>query len=198
MKRLPGGCVLSPFAHGPMCNIISAIIRLPTPVSARGNTNCWNLSDPVREQVLPQLMSDPPPPRLQLRHSWCADLPRMWPLPWLQGTTVERGRIQAAKRPLEDVSGVSAKISRKELSDATGSRRLQESANASAACVSVEQVGSSESGLVPSLSQAPTSMGCCKLCNSTGNSKKFTRGPKKGQAKWVLGLCNKCYQKQQV
>jgi hypothetical protein len=37
------GCRISRFAHGPICNMIQDIIRLPCPVPARGALNQWKL-----------------------------------------------------------------------------------------------------------------------------------------------------------
>eukprot|EP00434_Breviolum_minutum_P011513 symbB.v1.2.010151.t1/scaffold660.1/size175713/8 len=72
-------CTFSPHAGGPFCNILSASIRLPTPVPCNGELGCWRLPDKVREDVLKQIETETVPifhfPEIHPR-------PRGWPLPW--------------------------------------------------------------------------------------------------------------------
>lgn len=81
----PGGhhvglCTLGPFAHGPLCGIISATLRLPQPVACKGNTGLWKLPEGVRAEVVRQLHGAL---RQEVRRSPDETLPRPWPLPWL-------------------------------------------------------------------------------------------------------------------
>ena len=34
----------------------------------------------------------------------------------------------------------------------------------------------------------------CKQCGSQTSSKKYSKGPRKGEPMWLKGLCNKCFQ----
>jgi hypothetical protein len=76
-------CPLSPFASGPICNILSASIRLRTPIPCRGNVGCWSLPEAVRADIASQLRSVPPLPVLHFRSRAEDVLPRPWPLVWL-------------------------------------------------------------------------------------------------------------------
>ena len=77
-------CRLSPYAIGPVCNIISMAVRLPRPVSCRGQLGCWTLPLEVRQEVEEQLVAMSPQ---EMRDaSWCtppSQVPHAWPLPWL-------------------------------------------------------------------------------------------------------------------
>ena len=50
-----GSCRLSLFCHGPVCNLITKAIRIPTPVPCKGNLGLWRVSEEVRQQVNTQL-----------------------------------------------------------------------------------------------------------------------------------------------
>ena len=77
-------CRLSPYAIGPVCNIISMAVRLPRPVSCKGQLGCWRLPLAVRQEVEEQLVAMSPQ---EMRDaSWCtppSQVPHAWPLPWL-------------------------------------------------------------------------------------------------------------------
>eukprot|EP00930_Biecheleria_cincta_P044979 TRINITY_DN30996_c0_g1_i1.p1 TRINITY_DN30996_c0_g1~~TRINITY_DN30996_c0_g1_i1.p1 ORF type:complete len:604 (-),score=70.68 TRINITY_DN30996_c0_g1_i1:10-1821(-) len=94
-------CRLSPFAIGPFCNVISAVIRLPRPVPCNGALCCWELPEEVRRQILGQLL-EPEAPAIQHVSSYGgARLPRAWPLPWaeqLADPAVERDPIMLPER----------------------------------------------------------------------------------------------------
>lgn len=79
------GCTLSPFAHGPKCNFISAVIRLSSPVECKGNLGSWALPAAVRAQVVDQLKHT-----CKLMHQ---RVPRSWPRPGLQGATPSLERL---------------------------------------------------------------------------------------------------------
>lgn len=71
-------CKFSPHAGGPICNILSASVRLPKAVPCNGELGCWRLPDDVREEVLKQFDES-----LQIYHFPEVGLrPRAWPLPW--------------------------------------------------------------------------------------------------------------------
>eukprot|EP00435_Cladocopium_sp_Y103_P007315 s2262_g2.t1 len=81
-------CKFSPHAGGPICNILSASLRLPKPVPCNGELGCWppgleqvggrRLPDDVREEVLKQFDES-----LEIYHFPEVGLrPRGWPLPW--------------------------------------------------------------------------------------------------------------------
>lgn len=53
--------IRGPHAGGPFCNILSASIRLPTPVPCNGELGCWRLPDKVREDVLKQIETETVP-----------------------------------------------------------------------------------------------------------------------------------------
>lgn len=94
-------CRLSPFAIGPFCNVISAVIRLPNPVPCDGALSCWKLPGAVRGQILQQLLPSPPPTIQHVSPAGGAQLPRAWPLPWagqLENPTVERDPILLPER----------------------------------------------------------------------------------------------------
>ena len=74
-------CRLSPFAQGPFCNVISAVIRLEKPVPAKGNVGLWRLEDAAREQILEQLQNAPTIEHV--RDEEGMQLPRAWPLPFV-------------------------------------------------------------------------------------------------------------------
>lgn len=90
-------CSLSPFAHGPLCNIISAAIRLSTPVFCRGAVNQWTLPVEAQKAVADQLKA-PWSFTYQLFRNGQEPLPRRRPLPWLQACPESR------KRPMEQQS----------------------------------------------------------------------------------------------
>ena len=48
-------CSMSPFAIGPVCNLISASIRLQHPLPCKGQVGYWKLKDEVREAIMKQL-----------------------------------------------------------------------------------------------------------------------------------------------
>ena len=77
-------CRLSPYAIGPVCNIISMAVRLPRLVSCKGQLGCWRLPLAVRQEVEEQLVAMSPQ---EMRDaSWCtppSQVPHAWPLPWL-------------------------------------------------------------------------------------------------------------------
>ncbi len=82
-------CRLSPFAVGPMCNIISAVLRLPSAVPCSGKLNCWRLPPLVVDQIKLQLSQYRPPIQFLTMCASGSRLPRPWPLPWC-GEDVER------------------------------------------------------------------------------------------------------------
>ena len=44
------------------------------------------------------------------------------------------------------------------------------------------------------LAVAEASRTHCKQCRSQTSTKKYRRGPRKGEIMWLKGLCNKCFQ----
>jgi hypothetical protein len=82
-------CRLSPFAVGPVCNIISAVLRLPRAVPCSGKLNCWKLPLLVVDQIKLQLSQERPPIQFMTMRASGSTLPRPWPLPWC-GEDVER------------------------------------------------------------------------------------------------------------
>ncbi|CAE7350577.1 abfD, partial [Symbiodinium pilosum] len=69
---------LSPHAGGPICNILSAALRLKTPVPCAGEIGCWRLPESVREKVAAQLDGID----IKLFREAKESLPRPWPLSW--------------------------------------------------------------------------------------------------------------------
>ncbi|CAJ1448990.1 unnamed protein product, partial [Effrenium voratum] len=68
-------CKFSPHAGGPICNLLSASLRLPTPVFCNGGLGCWRLPDQVRQEVQKQLDDVPVCHFPGVR-------PQAWPLSW--------------------------------------------------------------------------------------------------------------------
>merc|ERR1712107_567043 len=75
-------CTFPPHAAGPICNVISAAIRLKAPVPCNGERGCWRLPHEVREGVLKQLLEKPCVLDFRQIPYASAILPRAWPLPW--------------------------------------------------------------------------------------------------------------------
>merc|ERR1712224_352113 len=71
-----GTCRLSPFAHGPWCNILAAAVRLPKPVQCAGGRNYWPLTESVRTAIVAQLSGEV----VRVDNN---NAPLSWPLPWL-------------------------------------------------------------------------------------------------------------------
>ena len=76
-------CAVSPFATGPVCNVISAVLRLPVPILCKGDLNQWLLPSDVRGQIVEQLTSPFPPQAYLVDVRQGERLPRRWRLPWL-------------------------------------------------------------------------------------------------------------------
>ncbi len=64
--------IRGPHAGGPFCNILSASIRLPTPVPCNGELGCWRLPDKVREDVLKQIETETVPIFHFPEAQWCS------------------------------------------------------------------------------------------------------------------------------
>ena len=103
-------CRLSPFALGPFCNVISAVVRLPQPVECDGQVGCWQIPQSLRENIVKVLFgsgssssgdSSPALPVVRLMRAWASmSLPRSWPLPWAMELAdgVERPPVPLCKR----------------------------------------------------------------------------------------------------
>ncbi|CAE7319717.1 abfD [Symbiodinium sp. CCMP2592] len=73
------GCTFSPHAGGPICNILSASLRLKTPVPCPGEMGCWRLPEAVREKVVAQLDAEDV---MIFRKAEAERLPRPFPPTW--------------------------------------------------------------------------------------------------------------------
>lgn len=99
-------CRLSPFAIGPVCNVISAVVRLPEPIPCIGNLNCWKMPSLVADQIKKQLAQYRPPICFTTMSLSPSSSPRPWPLPWCK-EEVERDTMllifRAQKKKKEKV-----------------------------------------------------------------------------------------------
>ena len=77
------GCRLNPFAHGPVCNVISASVRFAHPIPCPGAVGRWEIPPDLRVAVQHVLSQ---PWALLVRYNRLSkhqELPRHSPLPWL-------------------------------------------------------------------------------------------------------------------
>ena len=93
-----GGCSLSPFAQGPFCNVISAVIRFAHPIALPGDVNQWEIPPEVRVAVQ-HVLSQPWALTVKYNRKNEEDLPRRSPLPWLGPCPAIRGESLDAEPP---------------------------------------------------------------------------------------------------
>mmetsp|Transcript_17866 Transcript_17866/g.41660 ORF Transcript_17866/g.41660 Transcript_17866/m.41660 type:complete len:254 (-) Transcript_17866:324-1085(-) len=76
-------CEMSPHAIGPMCNVISAAIRLPNPVKCKGDLGCWKLDPYVKRSILRELrkVEEEGFPKKNVYWPSRGRFPKPWPAP---------------------------------------------------------------------------------------------------------------------